>query len=547
MASYLCVKMNSSATKSYNIKSSANKPYLRVDTGFIPLTTATATGPKVMVRAGGVNYRLADFITTTTAITTGTSYLTSAKTTSTSYVTDSRASTSDTGYATRASTSATSYATRASTSATTYGTRASTSATTYGTRASTSATTYATRASTSATTYAGSTSTYATIFVSTTSTVGTSTYNGYGVDSTNTKLLDDPRWYVNVMLVSDNRNSLWEFDNTRTTTMNVLDTRYTYPYPRYVSSTVTINQGISFTFSNTNCNNYLSLKGFTRDKYTTSKSGTVNLAVFTINGDCRFAYISISRQSSNKYTLITGRATRSDFSYRTSGTINTNTIDTRYSNVLWIDYQFPGQNDQYVHWDQSTYSSTLWYGVSGWQQLYSTYTKTIVTRYEYSNLIAVSAYRMSLQEGYFVNLERFPKLQFIISSNTTANNSSRYINHFSITSMSLDSSVTNTTYWTSSKATATGYKTRASTSKTGYNTRASTSATGYQTRVSTSATGYQTRSSTSATVYQTRSSTSATTYATRSSQYTSNTSYITQSETYETSYITTSAETTMEE
>lgn len=171
--------MNSSATKSYNIKSSANKPYLRVDTGFIPLTTATATGPKVMVRAGGVNYRLADFITTTTAITTGTSYLTSAKTTGTSYQTGSRSSTSGTGYQTRASTSSTTYATRASTSSTTYATRASTSATTYATRASTSSTTYATRASTSATTYATRASTSATGYVSGTSIYGTGVNNYY--------------------------------------------------------------------------------------------------------------------------------------------------------------------------------------------------------------------------------------------------------------------------------------------------------------------------------------------------------------------------------
>lgn len=142
MASYLCVKMSGSVTKRYNIKSSANKPYLRVGTGFIPLTTATATGPKLMVRADGTNYRLADFITTTTAITTGTSYLTSQKTTGTSYETASRASTSSTGYESRVSTSATTYYTRKSTSATTYYTRVSTSATATKTRSSTSKTGY---------------------------------------------------------------------------------------------------------------------------------------------------------------------------------------------------------------------------------------------------------------------------------------------------------------------------------------------------------------------------------------------------------------------
>ena len=70
MATYLCVKVNSTSVKSYEAKSSAAKPYLCVSGGYFPLTTETGTGLKV--KANGSTYRLAEggqSVTTTTTAT----------------------------------------------------------------------------------------------------------------------------------------------------------------------------------------------------------------------------------------------------------------------------------------------------------------------------------------------------------------------------------------------------------------------------------------------------------------------------------------------
>ena len=499
MASYLCVKMNSSATKSYNIKSSANKPYLRVDTGFIPLTTATATGPKLMVRAGGVNYRLADFITTTTAITTGTSYLTSAKTTSTSYVTGSRASTSGTGYETRSSTSSTTYATRASTSATTYATRASTSATTYATRASTSATTYATRASTSATTYATRASTSATGYATAISS-GNSDTTYTNLSSNNTKhsrVINDCVWEMTNYL---NKYSLG------TSTLTSRSTNYR-------TVTVTVTNAINFTFLNTNYSRTFQIYAIHQYGLNSDATERINVGpgIFTIsNSNYNFGRLYYNSRGQLRFELSPVSNFSSIFSSCEASGITSSTKKTGY-----INFGFPIQTGQYVfntNWD--TYSN--YYGDSA----------TTVYRFDYASVDLYSLFVLKITNNYDYNFN---------NNNLTVQSMFPYLYIPRVT-----------TYKNYVKTTATTYATRASTSATGYKTRASTSKTGYNTRASTSATGYQTRSSTSATGYLTRSSTSATTYATRSSQYTSNTSYLTQSETYETSYITASTETTME-
>ena len=99
---YLVVKAGNQ-TKSYSVKASANKPYLRVSTGYIPLTTETTTATGLRAKVGGSVCRPIETYTTTvqTTVTTGTSYGTRSSTYSTTYGT--RKSTSQTGYETRQS------------------------------------------------------------------------------------------------------------------------------------------------------------------------------------------------------------------------------------------------------------------------------------------------------------------------------------------------------------------------------------------------------------------------------------------------------------
>lgn len=491
MASYLCVKMNSSATKSYNIKSSANKPYLRVDTGFIPLTTATATGPKLMVRAGGVNYRLADFITTTTAITTGTSYLTSAKTTSTSYVTGSRASTSGTGYATRASTSSTGYQTRWSTYATGYETRASTSATGYQTRASTSATGYKTRASTSATSYITKyASTFQEQFYS-----ATSRMTGF---ISNSSIIPNALIQNTSKLISINPYTLSTTD---------------YSYPQGII-TITNTCGLVFTFKDTAIygvglrGSYISngsLKPYADVSFRLNSSKYKYGTFFvSTNGNGyreRPAYFLIDSITSSVPYIRALKST--SFAMPENGYAASNTVEFLLT--------YPDVNHLYYLTFSTSSSHT------------ANKTSTVIRQYE-----------MDLQYGALTGFNLISSMNRYFTSILS-----------SFTSCSIGTPKWSASYYTKS-ITSTSYLTRSSTSTTTYGTRASTYNTTYGTRTSASKTTYVARASTSNTTYATRSSTSNTTYATRSSQYTSNTSYLTQSETYQTSYITASTETTME-
>ena len=57
MSSYLVVK-NSTNTLSYPCKTThTGNPYLKVDTGYLDLTTETTTGTYVVVKSGESNYR----------------------------------------------------------------------------------------------------------------------------------------------------------------------------------------------------------------------------------------------------------------------------------------------------------------------------------------------------------------------------------------------------------------------------------------------------------------------------------------------------------
>lgn len=67
MATYLCVKVNSTSVKSYAAQASAAKPYLCVSGGYFPLTTETGTGIKV--KANGSVYRIAEQTGSTTTTT----------------------------------------------------------------------------------------------------------------------------------------------------------------------------------------------------------------------------------------------------------------------------------------------------------------------------------------------------------------------------------------------------------------------------------------------------------------------------------------------
>jgi len=69
MATYLCVKAGNQ-TKSYAVKSTANKPYLKVSSGYIPLTTETTTATGLRAKVDGSTYRPIE--TYTTAIDTTT-------------------------------------------------------------------------------------------------------------------------------------------------------------------------------------------------------------------------------------------------------------------------------------------------------------------------------------------------------------------------------------------------------------------------------------------------------------------------------------------
>ena len=57
MSSYLVVK-NSTNTLSYPCKTThTGNPYLKVDTGYLDLTTETTTGTYVVVKSGASSYR----------------------------------------------------------------------------------------------------------------------------------------------------------------------------------------------------------------------------------------------------------------------------------------------------------------------------------------------------------------------------------------------------------------------------------------------------------------------------------------------------------
>ena len=69
MATYLCVKAGNQ-TKSYAVKSSANKPYMRVSTGYLQLTTETTTDTGMRIKDGSSAYRVVESYTTTTSAAT---------------------------------------------------------------------------------------------------------------------------------------------------------------------------------------------------------------------------------------------------------------------------------------------------------------------------------------------------------------------------------------------------------------------------------------------------------------------------------------------
>jgi len=567
MASYLCVKMNSSATKSYNIKSSANKPYLRVDTGFIPLTTATATGPKLMVRAGGVNYRLADFITTTTAITTGTSYLTSAKTTSTSYVTGSRASTSGTGYQTRMSTSATTYYTRMSTSATTYATRASTSKTDYAYKTNTTNTIYSGRFFQKANGQTSASTSVANITGKTY--VGTNTY------------VSKQGLVYNTSISHSQSNTYTRESSTSTTYRRTYSTRSTY-------TTISITNSI-----------YRKLQYIYNNQYFNTRGNASNSVYFTVNGtsfstslrdtgdhDTTNSYVILEDKTAYTSSILNiGSFTAMTNSIRLGQSLSTNyriefksLYSTSANNNLNFDLQInykgsvydtrsasyvtsaASHNYENIPTNWGTYIST---GLNGNIVRNTTYTTSYaidgVRATQYYNTANSITYALSEQIFKFKNYNltsisnnfyrgnALMNFHGLYSTSTIASTFALYDNNtWSYYSTATCSKVTSSIRYSIASVkygiTTYGY----THSSTSYQTNRSVTNTIYSTRSSTSNTGYKTRSSTSATSYLTRSSTSNTTYATRSSQYTSNTSYLTQSETYETSYITASTETTME-
>lgn len=69
MATYLCVKANNT-TKKYEVKSSADKPYMRVSTGYMALTTQTDTNTGLRFKQGGSTYRVVETYTTTISVET---------------------------------------------------------------------------------------------------------------------------------------------------------------------------------------------------------------------------------------------------------------------------------------------------------------------------------------------------------------------------------------------------------------------------------------------------------------------------------------------
>lgn len=69
MSTYLCVKANNT-TKKYEVKASANKPYVKVSTGYMPLTTQTDTNTGLRFKQGGSVYRVIETYTTTISVDT---------------------------------------------------------------------------------------------------------------------------------------------------------------------------------------------------------------------------------------------------------------------------------------------------------------------------------------------------------------------------------------------------------------------------------------------------------------------------------------------
>ena len=83
MPSYLCMKVNNS-TKSYELKTSANKPYLRIGGGYLALTTETGTGLKV--KANNTTYKIVETYTVSSTSTYLQSYTYTGSSSSTNSV-----------------------------------------------------------------------------------------------------------------------------------------------------------------------------------------------------------------------------------------------------------------------------------------------------------------------------------------------------------------------------------------------------------------------------------------------------------------------------
>ena len=145
--SYLVIKPASNGQpKSYQLTSTCNNPRVAVSDSYIPLTTTTSSGTRLMASGSRVMEYLSTSVSQSASTTYKTSKAASAGLSSTTALT--RASTSNTVYQTASETTGTTYYTRASTSDTKYGTQVSTTGTTYYTRASTSDTKYGTQVTT---------------------------------------------------------------------------------------------------------------------------------------------------------------------------------------------------------------------------------------------------------------------------------------------------------------------------------------------------------------------------------------------------------------
>ena len=75
MATYLVVK-SGNQTKSYTAKTTADKPYMRVGTGYFPLTSETTTASGLRLKLDNKPYRIVETYYTTISTTTSTEYAT---------------------------------------------------------------------------------------------------------------------------------------------------------------------------------------------------------------------------------------------------------------------------------------------------------------------------------------------------------------------------------------------------------------------------------------------------------------------------------------